>query len=177
MALLNRILSALMALALLMGGLLAAVEIVLALLGQPSWLVPHEQWSAWLREQTWDTAVVRLALIGLVVLGLLLLVPALRRGKPSVVALPARRGSTGTQVSASRRGVEKTLAAAARRTEGISSARAYVGRRTVRVKARTATRSKPDLQQHLTAAVDTRLDELGLTGTLRPRVTISREGR
>lgn len=178
MTLLNRILSALLALALLVGGLLAAAEIVLAQLGQPSWLVPHEQWSSWLREQTWDAAVVRIVLVGVVVLGLLLLLPALRRGKPSTVDLPARgSGSTNTRVSASRRGVEKTLAAAARRVEGISSASADVGRRTVRIKARTATRSKPDLQRQLTAAVATRIDDLGLSDTLRPRVTISREGR
>jgi len=176
-ALLNRILSALLALALLLGGLLAATEIVLAQLGQPSWLVPHRQWSGWLNAQTWDTAVVRAILVGVVLLGLLLLVPALRRGKPSTVALAAREGSTATRVSASRRGVEKTLAAAARRTEGISSATADVRRRSVRVKARTATRSKPDLQQQLSTAVSARLDELGLSGALRPRVTLSKEGR
>ena len=79
MQVLNRVLSTLLALVLLLGGLLAVVEIVLAALGRPHWLVPHEQWSSWLAEQTFASAVVRAILIGLAVLGLLLLMAALRR--------------------------------------------------------------------------------------------------
>ena len=78
----NRVLATLLALALLLGGLLAVVEIVLAQLGRPSWLVPHEQWSSWLAEQTFASAVVRAVLVGLAVLGLLLLVGRARRGLP-----------------------------------------------------------------------------------------------
>lgn len=178
MTLVNRILAALLAIALLLGGLLATLEIVLAQLGQPSWLVPHQQWSSWLREQTWDATIPRVVLVGVGVLSLLLLTAALRPGKPRAVALPARSDSgTGTVVSASRRGLEKTIAAAARRPDGIHSATADVRRRTVRVKARTGTRSKADLQQQVTAAVSQRLTELDLSNTLRPRITIAKESR
>ena len=90
MQVLNRVLSTLLALVLLLGGLLAVVEIVLAALGRPHWLVPHQQWSRWLTEQTFASAVVRAVLVGLAVLGLLLLVAALRRGGPGTLALPAR---------------------------------------------------------------------------------------
>ncbi len=176
MTLLNRILSALLAIGLLMAGLLAAAEIVLAQLGQRYWLVPHQQWSSWLGQQTWDATILRAVLVGVGVLGLLLLIAALRPGKPSAVALPARSG-TGTVVSASRRGLEKTIAAAAQRPEGINSATADGRRRTVRVKARTGTRSKTDLEQQVTAAVSQRLTELDLSVTLRPRITISKETR
>lgn len=178
MTLLNRILSALLAIGLLLAGLLAAAEIVLAQLGQRYWLVPHQQWSSWLGEQTWDATIPRAVLVGVGALGLLLLTAALRPGKPPSVALPARSdSSTGTVVSASRRGLEKTIAAAAQRPEGIHSATADVRRRTVRVKARTGTRSKTDLQQQVTAAVSQRLTELDLSDTLRPRITIAKESR
>jgi hypothetical protein len=55
----------------------------------------------------------------------------------------------------------------------VASARAR--RHSVRVKAKTALRSTDDLQQPVTAVVTERLDQLGLAGVLRPRVTVSRE--
>lgn len=173
MHLLNRLLATLLALALFLGGLLAVAEIVLAALDRPAWLVPHERWSGWLREQTFTAGIVRAALIGLALLGLLLLIAALRRGKPGALQLPAR--TDGVRVSASRRGIERSLATAARRADGVRSARVRARRRSVRVKARTALRSTDDLQQPVTAAVTERLDQLGLAGVLRPRVTVSRE--
>ena len=118
MQVLNRVLSTLLALVLL-GGLLAVVEIVLAALGRPHWLVPHQQWSSWLAEQTFASAVVRAILIGLAVLGLLLLVAALRRGRLRALALPAR--ADGVRVTASRRGIQRTLARAAQRPDGARS--------------------------------------------------------
>lgn len=173
MHVLNRVLATLLALALLLGGLLAVVEIVLAQLGRPSWLVPHEQWSSWLAGQTFPDGVVRAVLIGLAVLGLVLLVLALRRGKPGSVQLPSR--TDGVRVSASRRGIERSLATAARRADGVRSARARAGRRAMRVKAVTALRAAGDLQQPVTAAVAARLEQLGLGGVLRPRVTVTKE--
>jgi len=169
---LNRVLAALLALALFLGGLLAVVEIVLAALDRPSWLVPHQQWAQSLTGETFGSGVVRAVLIGLVVLGVLLLLVGLRRGKPGSIPLPAR--TDGVQVTASRRGLERSLATSARRADGVRSARAKVGRRTVKVRATTAVRSG-DLQQPVTAGVTERLAELGLTGVLRPRVTVSQE--
>lgn len=173
MHLLNRVLATLLALAIFLGGLLAVAEIVLALLGRSSWLVPRGQWSRWLGEQTFAAGIVRAALIGLVALGLLLLIAALRRGKPGV--LPLSGGTEGVRVSASRRGIERSLATAARRADGVRHARARVGRRSVRIKATTALRSTGDLQQPVTAAVIERLDQLGLARVLKPRVTVSSE--
>ena len=173
MTVLNRVVATLLALALLLGGLLAAAEIVLAAIGRPSWLVPHERWSTWLGDQTFSGAVVRLVLVGLVILGLLLLIAALRRGKPGSLPLAAR--TDGVRVTTSRRGVERSISTAASRADGVRSARAKVGRRTVRVKTSTAVRSPGELQQPVTAAVTERIEELGLTGVLRPRVTLAQE--
>jgi hypothetical protein len=169
----NRVLAALLALTLFLGGLLAAVEIILTGLNRPYWVVPHQQWSGWLRNQTFDAGVIRAVLIGMVVLGLLLLVAALRRGKPGSIPLPTR--TEGVQVRASRRGIERSLVTAARRADGVRSARTKVRRRTVRVKASTAMRSSGGLQQPVVDAVTERLEELGLAGVLRPRVTLSQE--
>ncbi|CCH89260.1 conserved exported protein of unknown function [Modestobacter italicus] len=172
MHVLNRVLATLLALGLFLGGLLAVVEIVLAVLDRPSWLIPHQQWAQSLTGESFGGGVVRAVLIGLVVLGLLLLLVGLGRGKPGSIPLPAR--TDGVQVTASRRGLERSLVTSARRADGVRSARAKVGRRKVTVKASTAVRSG-DLQQPVTAAVTERLAELSLTGVLRPRVTVSQE--
>ena len=173
MHLLNRVLATLLALALFLGGLLAVAEIVLAALDRPAWLAPHQQWNSWLGGRTLSDGIVRAALIGLALLGLLLLIAALRRGKPGALRLPGR--TEGVRVSASRRGIERSLATAARRADGVRAARARARRRSVRVKATTALRATEDLQQPVTTVVTERLDQLGLTGVLRPRVTVSRE--
>ena len=175
MHVLNRLLATLLALVLFLGGLLAAVEIVLAAAGRPPWLVQHQQWSNWLRQRTFTDSAVRAALIGVAVIGLLLLVAAVRRGKPASLQLPAR--TDGVRVSASRRGIERSIATSARRPDGVRSAQAKARRRTVRVKASTGLRSTAELQQPVTTAVTTRLEELGLSGVLRPRVTVSQESR
>ncbi|SET83970.1 DUF6286 domain-containing protein [Geodermatophilus poikilotrophus] len=172
MTVVNRVLATLLALALLLGGLLAVVEVVLAALGRRPWLVPHPDWTSWLTDQSLDSGAVRAALVGAVVLGLVLLVLALRRGRPGALPLPARVESVRT--TASRRGIERTLRAAATRPDGVRDARVRARRRTVRVRAATALREPGDLQSRVTEAVSQRLEELGLAGTLRPRVTVSR---
>ena len=172
MTVVNRVLATLLALALLLGGLLAVVEIVLAALGRAPWLVPHPDWTTWLSDQNLGSGVVRAVLIGAVVLGLVLLVLALRRGRPGALPLPSRVESVRT--TASRRGLERTLRAAATRPDGVREAQVRARRRTVRVQAATALRDPGDLQSQVTQAVTERLDELGLSGTLRPRVTVSR---
>lgn len=172
MTVVNRVLATLLALALLLGGLLAVVEIVLAALGRQPWLVPHPGWTTWLGDQTLASGVVRAVLIGAAVLGLVLLVLALRRGRPGALPLPARVESVRT--TASRRGLERTLRAAATRPDGVRDARVKARRRTVTVKAATGLRDPGDLQSRVTQAVTERLEELGLADRLRPRVTVSK---
>lgn len=174
MHVLNRIVSTLLALALFAGGLLAVVEIVLALLGRAYWLVPHPNWSTWLGEQTFASGVARAILIGMVLLGLFLLFLALRRGRPGSLALPGR--SNGVRVTASRRGIERSLSRAAQSADGVRDANVRAGKRKVRVKALTGLREPGDLQQRVTAAVDERLEELGLAGAVRSQVTVSGKG-
>ena len=170
MTVVNRILAALLALVLLLGGLLAASEIVLAQLGRGPWLVPHAQWSAWLGRRTLADGLVRAAMVGLVVVGVLLMLAALRRGKPHHLTLPST--IEGVQVTASRRGVERSLREAGSRISGVRAVEVRAGRRTVKVRAHTASRGEGQVQQQLTDTVAARLQQLGLADRLRPRVTV-----
>ena len=174
MALTRRILSVLLALVLLLGGLLAAFEIVLALLGRTPWLIPQEDWARRLREQTWDTSTVRAVLVGMVVVGLVLLVVGLSRGRPASLTLPTRAGdSTQVTVTASRRGIERTLEQAVRESDGITGAKVSVSRRTANVWATSRSRAPGDLRAGVESALAARLADLGLTDTLRTKVRVT----
>lgn len=165
----NRLLSALLALALLLGGLLVATEIVLAQIGRPAWLIPHQQWADWLTEQTWDDGISRLVLAGMAIVGLILLILALRRGRPRLI--PVASEAAGVEVSVQRRGAERAVASAARQASGVRGASASITRRAVRVTARTEVRSADDVRHDTTTAVTGRLADLGLD-RLRPRIRV-----
>ena len=171
-----RVVCALLALVFLLGSLLAAVVITGAALGLAPALAPYPEWSTWLRAHSWNEWTVKAVLGGLVVLGLLLLLLAFRRGRPASLALSRR--TDGVKVTASRRSVEKALAAATARTPGIAGASASVSRRTARVDARTVARSEPGIREEVEAAVRRRLDSLDLQRRLRTRVDLTtKEGR
>lgn len=170
----NRILSALVALALLLAGLLGAVEGVLAALRRPGWIVPRSQWADAVSGATWQDTVVRLVAVGAVVLGLLLLVAALRRGAPGTLALPTT--TEGVNVRAHRRGVERAAVTAARRTDGVTGASAKATRRRVKVVARTSLRQPGDLQTTVRRAVEAQVADLGLGDRLRSSVSLDRRG-
>jgi hypothetical protein len=163
----GRVVCALLAIALLVGALVAIVEIAAAAAGRSPWLVPHREWADWLRTHSWNHWIVNAVFIGLIVLGLILLFLAIRRGKPTALTLRSKHPGV------SRRSVEKVLANAALRTTGVSSASATVGRRTARVKARTSTRSEQNLHTEVESAVQARLDSLGLERPMRTRVQLA----
>lgn len=172
---LTRVLSALVALTLFVGSLLVLAEVVAAAAGRGPWLVSYPDWTTWAGERSWNDWVVNLILAGLVVVGLLLLVLALRRGKPS--ALPLHGGLPGVNVRASRRSVEKSLAAAASRIPGVTKTDASVRRRSARIQAHAATRGDSGLREEVESSVKERLDSLGLARNLRTRVGVSARDR
>jgi hypothetical protein len=167
----TRVVCALLALALLLGSVLAVVEIVTAALDRSPVLVPHPDWTSWLRSHSWDDWVVMAVLAGLVVLGLLFLFLAFRRGKPASLALKGR--TDGVDVAASRRSVEKSLASSAARTAGVAGANASVRRRTARVRAQAVARSAPGIREEVESAVRGRLDSLDLERRMRTRVDLT----
>ena len=167
-----RVLSVLLAAALLALGVLVTAEIVLAALGQPAWVLPYSQVATTLRDQSWDSVLARAVAAGLCLLGLLLLLPALRRGKPT--ALPLAPLTDGVDTHVSRRGLQRTLAAAASRVDGVGGAKAKVGRRKVKVRTTTRLRDSSALPAQIDTAVREELDTLGLNRPLAVKVTTKR---
>jgi hypothetical protein len=169
--LVNRVIAAVLALALLVGGLLVAVEIVVAGFNRRPWVLPHDRWYTSARLRTWESAPPRWIFIGLVVAGLLLLLLQVARRRPAALALTP--GAVPTDVG--RRSLEKSLGRAAGRVDGVASARAKVDGEKVEVVASSNRRQTDDLGPRVTQVLDRRLSTLGLARP--PAVRVKVHGR
>ena len=166
----NRLLAALLALALLAGGLLAAAEIVYGgARGRPL-VVPWDEWFDGARDNAWSSREVRvLSLVLLAVGAALLLLQVLRRGPQS---LPVANGGheaspTGSPrgrltVEANTRSLERALTRAVVAVDGVDRAKVSLSRAQARVDVRTARRELAGLEQAARQAVDARLATAGI---------------
>jgi hypothetical protein len=161
MRLFNRLLAALLSLALIVAGVLVVVEVVAERLGGGPVVVDWPHVYDWARRTPWQQGSVRVASILLVILGVLLLAAELKRSRPSRLAV---RSST-TDAAYTRRGVAATIRSAVSDVDGINSASVSVSRRKVKVAATTAGRqpfTAESLREPATAAARQRLEALEL---------------
>jgi hypothetical protein len=164
----NRVLAAVLALALLVGGLLAAVEIVVAGFGRKPWLVPHDRWYRSARTRSWQSAPPRWIFIGLVVAGLGLLVAQLARRRPTVLELtPA-----AVPADVARRSLERALVREASRVDGVAAAKVKVDKDRAEVLATTNRRRSDELEPRVVQALDRRVGSLGLARPPAVRVKV-----
>ena len=171
MRIVNRVLAAVLALALLVGGLIVAVEIVVAGFDRRPWVLPHDDWYRSARLRTWDSAPPRWIFIGLVAAGLLLLFVELARRSPAALALTP--GAVPADVG--RRSLERSLAREATSVDGIAAAKARVGKEKVAVVASSNRRQTDDLEPVLSHALDRRMAAVGLARP--PAVRVKVQGR
>lgn len=166
----NRVLCAVLALVLVVGGLLVAIEIVVAGLDRNPWLVPHDQWRRWATTTSWSDRDARLLFAGMVVVGLGLLFVELWRRRPS--SLPLGPGPGGVASDLDRRGVERWLADRVGRVDGVAQAQANVGAKVVRVRAASVASDTSAVEQGARDMVQRSLEELALARPLRVKVEI-----
>ena len=167
----NRVLAAVLALALLVGGLIVAVEIVVAGFDRRPWVLPHDDWYRSARLRTWDSAPPRWIFIGLIAAGLVLLFVQLARRRPPVLALTP--GAVPADIG--RRSVERSLAREARNIDGIAAAKAKIVKEKAEVVANSNRRQTDDLEPVLSHALDRRMAAIGLARP--PAVRIKVHGR
>lgn len=163
----NRILAAVAGLLFLVGGLLAAVEIAIAYVGGHHWLVPYDEWYRHARSNSWESGGPRGIFIALTALGVVLVVLQLVRRRP--VTLPMR-SDTHTTYEVRRRSFERSLARRAEHVDGVTSARATVDRRSVRIHARSNRRLPGDVKAQLEHAISAGVQHLELEPQPRVRV-------
>jgi hypothetical protein len=176
MRLVNRLLAALLSLALIVAGVLVVVEVVAQRLGRDPVAVDWPRLYDWVRRTPWQQGSVRVACILLALAGLLLLAAELKRSRPS--RLPAR--SDITDAAYTRRGVAGTIRSAVSDIDGISSAKVAVSRRKVKVAATTAGLqpfTAESLREPATAAAQQRLDALELQSPPALSVEVSTRSR
>lgn len=176
MKLANRLLSVLLALALLVLGVLVLVEIVwtIGFGGGREVLLPYPAAADYLAQQSWDSRPVRAICVALVLVGLALVLLELRRRRPGLLALASSGGPITS--GADRRSVEKAAAAAATDVEGIRSARASISRRRIRIAADAGVHDDRGLAESLTAHLTSWIDGLGLAEAPELSVTVSPRG-
>ena len=174
----NRIVSALLALAIAVGSAVVVVEIVLAALDEDHWILPHHEWAESARETEFGDRSARVLFAVLAAAGLALLLLELVRRRAPALAMDAHDRSEGVQTELDRRGVERWLATRLADVEGATGVKAGIGRRWVDVRADTPQRDVAEVQAGLEQAAQWRLDELHLAEPLvaRAKVTSRRAG-
>ncbi len=167
----NRIVSALLAVALVVGGVLVAIEVILAALDRGPWVLPHEGWARSARETMYTDRSARILFLLLAVAGIALLLLELLRRRPP--ALRMSEGENGLEADLDRRGVERWLATRLTDIEGAAGAKAKITRRAVDIKAQTPQRDVADVQRRLEGAAQENLDQLDLAQPLRARAKVT----
>ncbi|GAA0579061.1 DUF6286 domain-containing protein [Actinomadura livida] len=143
------------ALLLTAAGVLTAIEVVSALLDRPAGIFPY----GWVKDAAWEDWYA-LAIFGaLAILGLCFLLAALLPGRSRMV--PLHGGDPGLVMGVSRRGLRRAVAAAAEGAPGVSGvARVRLGRRRVKVVARTPVHEPAGLDEGVADAVRAPLERL-----------------
>ncbi len=183
----NRLLAGLLALALLVGGLLAAVEIAYGnATGRPL-VVPWDAWFEGANGHAWSSRQVRSLLLVLLASGVLLLVLQLvRRGPQSLpVETGAPGGSDGSAsrargvvtVEANTRSLEKGVARAVRALDGVDRASVSFSPSHGQVDVRTPRREIGGLEQAARQAADARLATAAVRRPERLSVRVRRTRR
>jgi hypothetical protein len=170
----SRLVSLLVALALLAGGLLLAGEVVVTGIRHRPWLVPHDAWYAAGRRDAWSSAAARWLSIAVAAAGLALVVVALSRRRPTALALRDEDGAPPAEVQ--RRSLEGALTRAAAAVDGVGDATVRIRRSRARVVTRTTRHDPGDLDARVAAAVRERLSLVGVADAPPVDVTVRRQG-
>ena len=163
MRIFSRLLALAVSLALVVGGVLVAIEIVVAELGGDPWVIPYDRWYDEARENAWSSPSVRTVFLVLAVAGLVLLVVQLAKRRPHSLPMESRAG--GCPVAVNRRSLERSLVRAVNRVDGVATAKARLTETRARITASSNRRLPGDLQQRVAQAAEQRLSSLNLATT------------
>lgn len=172
---LNQVLSLLLGIVLLAGGLLLAVEAVLAATGQTSWLVPADAWYRSLTENRVGDRAVLFTAIAVALLGLIILVAEVRPLPP--VRLPVHLDKADGDWWVARRGAQRRLAGAAENVSGVTGASAKVRARGGRWKVAVRAEAREGSRQAVEQAVEEALARLGSPRDSEVSVRLARPRR
>jgi hypothetical protein len=169
----DRVLAAVVGLALLVGGLLAAVEIAVAFVGPGPWVVPYNDWYRNARSHDWQSGSGRGIFILVGTIGVFLVVAQFVRRRPLTMTL---RSDSEVTYAVRRRSLERSLMRSIERVDGVESAGVTIDRKTLRVRARSHRRLPGDVKPAIQTAVDGRLRQLEVEPPPRVRISLRLRG-
>jgi hypothetical protein len=149
MRLVNRVASTLLGILLIVGGLVAAAEAVAAYRGQQPLFLPLREWHDRLVSTTYADRTVLLVSIGVGLLGLLILISELRRGRPREVDL---RPEHNARWQLQRHSLQQQLAASVAGVPGIGSPHVEVDGKPSAWSVRVRAAGRPDQLDDVRAA-------------------------
>lgn len=168
----NRLLSVLLAVVIAVAGVLTIIEIIVAAFGNKPAIVKWKGLVDHLSTTQWKTAGPRVVAIVLILVGLLLLLFALRRGKPATI--PLSTSASDVDMTTTRRSLQRSLGNNASTVNGIQDASAKVTRRKVVIKAQaTAGVPKSEAKSRLNGEIQQVLDTMSLADRRRLVVKVS----
>lgn len=174
----NRLLGALVSVALVSVAALVIIEVIAFRFTTHGAIVHWRSPYSWAGRTTWKQGSVRVTCITLIVVGLVLLLAELRRSKVSRLAAEPATGVDGVDSGYTRRGVVTAVRAAVLDVDGVRAAKVAVKRRKVTVSATSSARDKTAAQSMtdpIAAAAQARIDALGLRA--QPSVSVRVEPR
>ena len=176
MKLLNRVLSVLLGLALVVLGVVVPVEVVHAALNRSGHLlVPYGPVADFLREHAWSSAPVLAILAAAAVVGLLLVLAQLKPRRPGLLAMDTDDDSV--TVGIARRSLGRALGAAASDVDGVTEARGRLRRSRATVVAVSPLRDVSGLEERVRDRVQGSLDDLRLVTPPALKVRLRQEER
>jgi hypothetical protein len=166
MRLANRVLAALLSLALIAAGVLLVIEVIADRLSHHPSILDWQPAYHWAKRTTWNGGSVRVACAVLILLGLVLLIAELKPARVSRLAAdPAQAGAADIDTAYTRRGVAAAIRSAVTGVDGVRGASVKVRRRKVAVAATAAAQDKAaarSLRDPISAAARQRLAVLKL---------------
>lgn len=162
----NRLLAALLSLALIAAGVLLIIEVIADRVSQRPAAVDWHPAYDWARRNTWNAGSVRVICVILILLGLVLLIAELKPARVSRLAAgPADGGAAGIDTAYTRRGLAAAVRTAVTRVDGVRGASVKVRQRKITVAATAAAQDKASarsLREPISAAARQRLTALEL---------------
>jgi hypothetical protein len=166
MRLANRVIAALLSLAVACAGVLLIIEVIAARTGRHAAIVNWHAAYNWAGRTAWLSSSIRVPAGVLIVLGLLVLVAELKPARVSrLAANPSETGAADIDTAYTRRGVATAIRSAVTDVDGIRDASVTVTRRKITIEATAAAPHKPaarTLHEPVTTAARERLAALSL---------------
>ena len=176
MRLANRVLAALLSLALLAAAVLLIATVVADRTSHHQGIVHWHAAYHWALTTTWDAAVIRVISGILILVGLVLLIAELKPARVSRLAAdPAQAGADAIDTAYTRRGLAAAIRSAVTAVDGVRSTSVTVKRRKVKIAATASAQDRAaarGLRDPITDAVRQRLSALKLRRTVSVSVSV-----